>query len=137
EASSLTLSNVVFEANLTIIKGNEAGICVRVDQAKHTNYLFFVDTNGNYGLGLEDLNNAITPFQALKQGNDAAIKKGLNQSNLLAMAANGNTLSAYVNGQFVASVQDSTYTGNQLGLYGSASSPSFDVAASNVRVWKL
>jgi hypothetical protein len=135
EAPALTLSNVVFEANLTIVKGNEAGLNVRVDQAKRTNYVFFIDTNGNYELGLGNLNNIATPFQALRQGKNAAIKTGLNQSNLVALAASSNTLSAYVNGQFVASVQDSTYSSGQLGLYGDGGP--LDVAVSNVRVWKL
>ena len=65
-----------------------------------------------------------------------AWRTGLNQSNLLAIAANGDTISVYVNGQFVASVQDKTYSNGQIGIYAYGDT-GCDVAVSNVRVWKL
>jgi hypothetical protein len=138
EAPVLTLANLVFEANMTIIKGNETGLTVRVDQTKATNYLFYIDTQGNYGIGIENPNaaNQNDQFKSLSQGKNAAIKTGLNQSNLLAIAANGDAISVYVNGQFVASVQDKTYSNGQIGVYAYGDT-GCDVAVSNVRVWKL
>ncbi|GHO93566.1 hypothetical protein KSF_036140 [Reticulibacter mediterranei] len=138
EAPALTISNLVFEANLTINKGNETGLTIRVDQTKATNYLFYIDTQGNYGIGIENPNaaNQNDQYKSLNQGKNAAIKIGLNQSNLLAIAANGDTMSVYVNGQFVASVQDKTYSSGQIGIYAYGDT-GCDIAVSNVRVWKL
>jgi hypothetical protein len=138
EAPALTIGNLVFEANLTIIKGNETGLVVRVDQTKATNYLFYIDKDGNYGIGIENPNaaNQNDQYKSLSQGKNATIKTGLNQSNLLAIAANGDTISVYVNGQFVASVQDKTYSNGQIGVYAYGDT-GCDVVVSNVRVWKL
>jgi hypothetical protein len=138
EAPALTIGNLVFEANLTIIKGNETGLVVRVDQTKATNYLFHIDKDGNYGIGIENPNaaNQSDQYKSLSQGKNAAIKTGLNQANLLAIAANGDTISVYVNGQFVASVQDKTYSNGQIGIYAYGDT-GCDIAVSNVRVWKL
>ncbi len=138
EAPALTLANLVFEANLTITKGNETGLVMRVDQTKATNYLFYIDTQGNYGIGIENPNaaNQSDQFKSLNQGKNSAIKTGLNQSNQLAITANGDTISAYVNNQFVTSVQDKTYSNGQIGIYAYGDT-GCDIAVSNVRVWKL
>jgi hypothetical protein len=138
EAPALAIGNLVFEANLTIAKGNETGLTVRVDQTKATNYLFYIDKDGNYGVGLENPNaaNQNDQYKSLSQGKNSAIKTGLNQSNLLAIAANGATISVYVNGQFLASVQDKTYSNGQIGIYAYGDT-GCDIAVNNVRVWKL
>ena len=138
EAPGLTLSNVVFEATITIIQGDEAGVEVRLDQAKQTDYLALLTTDGSYGIYSENnTSNPKNPYKTLSSGKHGAIKTGLNQANVIALAANGNTISLYINGQYIDSAQDTTYKNGQLGIYGYAANNNLDVAVSNVRVWKL
>lgn len=138
EATNLTLSNVVFEATITIIQGDEAGVQVRVDQTKDTSYVASINTSGNYVI--DTLNNVPSPqnpYKILRSGQNSAIKTGLNQPNVIALAANGTTISLYINGQFIDSTTDTTYKSGQLGIYGYTSSNNMDVMVSNARVWKL
>ncbi len=76
-------------------------------------------------------------YKILSSGTNGAIKKGLNQSNLVAAVANGNTISVYVNNEFIASVQDNTYTNGQIGIYSEGDNGPADIIASNARVWRL
>ncbi len=141
EASSLVFSDVVMEANLTILKGYQSGLFIRVDQANVTGYLFFIDTNGGYSMVLVN-HSALLPtdrFKVVQSGTNAAIKKGLKQANLVALAAKGNTISAYVNNTFMYSLQDSTFHSGQIGVYAAnaVNQQPCDIVVSNVRVWKL
>jgi hypothetical protein len=140
EAPTLTLDNVILETDVTIIQGNQAGVVTRVDQTKGTGYLFFIDVQGNYTI--EIINLDATKDQdiqkVLHSGSNGAIKKGLNQTNKIALETNGSTITAFVNGQFVDSVHDTTYTHGQLGIYGFAgTTTAMDVLVSNARAWKL
>ena len=140
EAPTLTLSNVIFETDVTIIQGDQAGVVTRVDQTKGTGYLFFIDVQGNYTIELINLSTTNTQNiqKVLRSGSNGAIKKGLNQTNKIAIETNGTTISAFVNGQFIDSIQDSTYTQGQLGIYGFAGTATvMDVLVSNARAWKL
>jgi hypothetical protein len=139
EAPNLVFTNVAFEAKMTVIAGDAAGVGVRLDQKQNTGYLFIVHTQGNYVL--EALNaNAPTDAQRyiiLRQGTDASIKQGLNQTNLIALVANGTTLSGYVNNQLVATAQDSTYSSGQIGVYDEGDNQASDTIASDARAWKI
>ncbi len=138
EAASLTLSNVVFEATITIIQGDEAGVIVRADQTKQTDYLASLTTDGSYVIVSENSTaNPQNPYKTLSSGKNRAIKTGLNQANVVALAANGNTISLYINGQYVDGTTDTTYKSGQMGVYGYTANNNLDVAVSNVRVWKL
>ncbi len=57
--------------------------------------------------------------------------------NLIAAVAYGTTISVYVNNEFIASVQDNTYTNGQIGVYGEGDNGPADIIASNARVWRL
>jgi hypothetical protein len=138
EAANLTLNNVVFEATITTIQGDEAGIEVRVDQAKDTSYVASLTTDGRYVIDtVNNVPSQQSPYKILRSGQNNIIKTGLNQANVVALAASGDTISLYINGQYVDSVQDTAYKGGQLGVYGYAANNNLDVAVSNVRVWKL
>jgi len=134
EASNLVFSNLAFEAKVTILQGDAEGIDIRIDQTKGTGYLFSIDTQGNFVL---TRNDSSSQGKTLSSGSHGAINKGFNQPNLLAIVANGSTISVYVNNQFVASATDSMYTQGQIGVFGSSSNSSADVVVSDARVWTL
>lgn len=128
EASNLVFSNLAFEVKVTITQGTEAGIVVRLDQTTGTGYYFFIQGQGSFLLCKDDCSKAHT----LNSGTNGAIKTGLNQTNLLAIVANGGTISVYVNGQFITSGNDSAHTRGQIGIEAGT-----DVVAADARVWSL
>ncbi len=138
EAPQLALSNLAFEVNVTVTQGKEAGLVARFDQIKAVGYVFSVTTDGRYFIDTMDLNNKDSNkhFNILRQGSNAAIKQGLNQSNLLAIVANGSYISAFINNQFIDSLQDTSFTNGQVGIYGYGDT-GLDIAAQNARVWRI
>jgi hypothetical protein len=71
----------------------------------------------------------------LAGGSSAAIATGLNQTNVIAVVAQGNTLSILVNKQKIASASDSSFSHGQIGLFADANSHPTEVAFNDARVW--
>jgi hypothetical protein len=91
--------------------------------------------DGSYNLYLyRDLNGN---SNLLANGSPSAITRGLNQSNVLAVMAQGNTLVLYVNKQRITSVSDSTYSHGEIGLVADAFNNLTEVVFSNAKVWTL
>ena len=72
----------------------------------------------------------------IKQGNSSAIQKGLNQPNLLAVVALGNTFDLYVNNRHIDTVTDGTLSSGQIGLAAEEVRNPTDVLFRNAMVWK-
>ena len=133
EAKNLTLANFAFEVNIKIVKGDNGGIAFRINQVNKTFYAFDIAPDGSYTLEVYT-----TKFTVLSQGTNSVIKKGLNASNLLAVVANGDLITIYVNDQIIDSVHDKTFSQGQIGVLSYAGKSGInDVVASDVRVWKL
>ncbi len=132
EAKDLVLSNFAFEANIKIVKGDNGGIGFRINQVNKTFYNFDITTSGSYVL------QAYTgKYSTLSQGTNSVINKGLNQSNLVAVVANGDLITIYVNNQIIDSVHDKTFSQGQIGVLSFGDNGPTDVIASNARAWKL
>ncbi len=65
-----------------------------------------------------------------------AIKKSINQSNLLAVVAIDAKFNLYINGQHIDSISDNTFQG-YIGLRASYYSSVVEVVYSNIKVWTL
>ncbi|MBV9232149.1 MAG: hypothetical protein JOZ18_22760 [Chloroflexi bacterium] len=62
----------------------------------------------------------------------------MGQTNLIAVVAQGSTITLYVNRQQIASVTDSSYShGNIAVVAKSTDGNAAEVAYSNARVWSL
>jgi hypothetical protein len=134
----MTLANLTFEVTVTVVQGSEAGVAARFDQVKGVGYVFIITTDGHYVIDTMDFNNSDPnkQFVTLRQGSNSVIKQGLNQSNTLALVANGNSISAFVNHQFIDRATDTSFTNGQIGIYGYGD-PGADVSAQNARVWRI
>ena len=108
-------------------------ICRYVD----TNNFYFlvISSDGYYGIGkvldgehiLIDMDNML-PTDHVKQGS---------VSNAIRADCVGSTLSLYVNGQFVDSKNDSSFTSGDVGLMaGTFNTPGTDIAFDNYNVLK-
>src|SRR5579864_7199278 len=116
-AKYTNFSNFAYEVQMQIIKGDTGGIIFRADTAHSTFYKFYVSDTGNYELLLCSSN---TCHDIIATTSSPAIHQGLNQTNLVAVVALGNTITLYVNNQKIASVTDGTYSHGQIGLEASA-----------------
>ena len=136
-ASNIDLSNFAFEVQMQVIKGDGGGIDFRAQNTTTTNryYDFFIFRNGSYELDM--VNNSVT---MLKSGTTLAVNQRLNETNLVAVVAQGTSIMVYVNHQLLATVTDSTYSHGQIGVeadtYGSNGHPT-EVVYSNAKVWTL
>jgi TIR domain len=136
-AKTTNFDNFAFQVQMTIIKGDCGGLAFRGDGGIGF-YAFEVCTDGTYSLAFYTTANvpwliSPTPF--------AAINTHLNQTNVLAVIANGSKFDLYINQEHVTSIRDSTYSHGSIGV---AESPNpsdqsaeyaSDVAFSNAKVW--
>lgn len=133
-ANATAFSNFTFEVDMKIIKGDAGGVIFRVESTNPNQYYaFYTGQDGSYAL---EVVNGSTD-STLKQGSSAAIKQGLNQTNLIGVIAEANSITLYVNHQLIGSVTDHTYNHGQIGVYGVVYNQPTEVAFSNARVWML
>jgi serine/threonine protein kinase len=132
-------SNFVYEVQMKIIKGGLGGIMFRADSAQGKFYLFGIDQTGGYSFLLYTAGNGLnnTHYTFLKKASSSAIEEGLNQINLIAVVAKGSTITLYVNHQRIDTVNDSTYSHGQIGLFGYPYNIPIEVAFNNARIWTL
>ncbi len=134
--ASPDFSNFAFEVEMTIIKGDIGGIGFRFGNTLHTKYEFYVAQNGTVELFVAQ--GTATTKTLVEPVVSPAVHQGLNQTNIIAVVAQGNTITLYANRQQIASVTDNTYSHGQIGLYASsyatAGHPT-EVVYSNARVW--
>ncbi len=134
-ADTTNFSNFAFEVQMQIIKGDYGGLVFRTENTNPNQYYAFtVGQDGSYFLN--KANGADYP--TLTSGTSATINQGLNQTNLVAVVAQGNTITLYVNHHQIANVTDSTFSHGQIGFLaspqGSGGHPT-EVVFSNARVW--
>lgn len=133
-ASSSNFSNFAFEAQMTILKGDAGGVIFRVENTNPNQYYnFSIRQDGLYNL--EVVNGSGGP--TLTEGSNPAIKQGLNETNLIAVVAQGPNIALYVNHQLLGKVTDSSYSRGPLGLFAVVYTQPTEVAFSNAKVWTL
>src|SRR5713226_9502843 len=137
-ANASNLSNFVVEARMQVVKGDGGGIVFRVTSTNPNNeyYEFVIFQDGSYDFYLVT-GNSSSDSKTLSSGSNPAITHGLNQTNLIAVVAKGNSIMLYVNHQPIAKVTDSTYTGGKIGFVAYPNTNPTDVAFSNLKVWRL
>jgi len=127
-------SNFAFEVQMKVIQGDCGGMVFRADSNSGKLYFFEVCQDGTY-LFSRYLDFTGNNVKDLAGGSSAAITTGLNQTNVIAVVAQGSTLSIYVNKQKIASASDSTFTHGQIGLFAESTNHPTDAAFNNVKVW--
>lgn len=130
-----SFSNFTFEVQVKILKGDCGGIVVRADANTGKLYLFEICQDGTYNVFIyRDFNGNSTN---LANGPFPAIHQGLNQSNSIAVVAQGSSLTLYVNKQKVVSVTERSYSQGAIGMVADAYNNPTQVAFSNARLWTL
>jgi len=133
---SSDFSNFVFEIQMKIITGDGGGITFRTDttHSRYSGYTLFILQNKHYQLILYK-NGGYA--KTLTSGTSKAIKQGLNQTNVIAVVAQGGTIELYANHQFIAHLNDDTYSQGQIGFIANAVSSPADAVYANAKIWAL
>jgi len=127
-----SFSSFAYQVQMTIITGDSGGIIFRADAAASKYYIFRIGQDGSYELGSYG-----DQQQTLKNGTSSAINTGLNQSNLIAVVANGSNIDLYVNLHHIDSVSNSTFTSGQVGVAAYSTNGTTEIAFNNAMVWGL
>ncbi len=129
-AKSTNFSNLAFEVQMRIIQGDCGGVIFRFQEPNNgTFYHFAVCQDGMYAL------YDSYDITLIQPNSSSAIHTGLNQSNLIAVVANGSTLDLYVNNQKIDSVSDSAHSQGQIGVAATDVNSPTEVVFSNAKVW--
>jgi len=127
---STNFSNLAFEVQMRIIQGDCGGVIFRFQEPNNgTFYHFAVCQDGMYAL------YDSYDITLIQPNSSSAIHTGLNQSNLIAVVANGSTLDLYVNNQKIDSVSDSAHSQGQIGVAATDVNNPTEVVFSNAKVW--
>jgi hypothetical protein len=131
-AIQLNLSNFVFQAQMAIVSGDMGGLMFRANISSNIEgYLFGLHQNGSYSL----INWGENNFQLLAQASSTALRKGLNQANLITVIARGSNIYLFVNRQYLGSVIDNAYHSGYIGMFVAESQKPTEVAFSHMQVW--
>jgi hypothetical protein len=133
-AEATTFGELAYQVQMTILKGDRGGIFFRQVGSQGPYYYFSITVTGSYELDASTDGKNLT---ILRKGTSSAIKTGLNQSNLLAVVAQGSMIDLYVNGQHIDQISDTTSSSGLIGVAADASHQPAEVAFSNAQVWAL
>ena len=123
---------------MTIAQIGSGGILFRTHLAMSKTYYFSVGADGSYALRVY-----VDPFiehaRKLTPNNSttSAIHIGLNQTNTIAVVANGPILDLYVNLQHIATFHNSALNSGQIGVFAENDGIPVEVVFSNAKVWTL
>lgn len=115
-ASKSNFSNFVYQTEITLVQGTTAGLIFRMNSTKHTGYFFQIAANGDFSLWRIDSPTAPLVQIPKSFGSASAIRKGLNQPNVIAVIANGSNIICYVNNLQVLNTHDTTYPAGSVGV---------------------
>ncbi len=130
-AEAVNFADFTYEVQMTILKGDRGGLFFRQVGTQGPYYYFSMKTDGSYEL---DSFTGRTRL-VLQQGTSPAIKTGLNQTNLLAVVAQGSSITVYINGQNIAQISDSTTSQGLIGLAADPTDQPAEVAFIDAKVW--
>lgn len=137
-ASATNFSDLLLQVQIIIVSGHSGGVVFRADATNDYEYQFRISTDGTYILNKYVVENGAPAVKSLLSGTSPAIVKGANQSNLVAVLAQGDAIAVYINKKYVDSTNDATYHQGQIGVYADSDPSSVvDASFNKLEVWKL
>ncbi len=134
-AKATNFTNFLFQIKMTFLQGIYGGIFFRSDPGNSKYYLLrFGRDTGSYDLYVYTDKQA-SNAKRLLDGTSDNFNTGLNQANLIAVLARGNTITLYVNSTYVDSANDSTFAGGQIGVFAEDNQEASEISFSQAQVW--
>lgn len=133
-AKATNFTNFVYEVQVNLVSGDYAGITFCANTANGSYYFFYIKTDGTYALKTfsGDQETGI-----LTKSASSVIQTGLNSFNTLAVVVQNGTISLYVNQRLIDTVNDSTYSQGQIGVFAGNDVNFAEAVFSNAKVWTL
>jgi hypothetical protein len=135
-AQNTSFHNFGYEVEATLYQGDYVGIIFRAPSSLDSHYyLFRISTDGTCILK-RYVDRVDAHAILLDSGTNAQFHRGTGQSNTLAVVAQDQRLTLYINRQVVTSVLDQAYSEGQIGvLAGNDTHPPAEAAFQNAKVW--
>lgn len=126
-AQSLSYKNFTIQVAMKITSGsaNDGGGVIFRDNGKGS-YRFRVNLDGTWDCAPLNIS-----------GSSTAIKKGLNQTNILTIVAQGSDLYFFINQKYITHVTDTSFSAGRLGLMAVDWNGTTNVMFNNIKVWQL
>lgn len=105
---------------------------MRSDDTGQNFYYFMIGSDGSYALNIARGNRF---EKTVKSGSSGAIKLDLNNPYQVAVIARGSTFELWVNGTFIATAYDTTYTSGQIGVIADSTYALTKVSVAQAQVW--
>lgn len=132
-ADATSFSHFVYQVTMSIDSGNEGGIVFRANPAKSQYYLFRIDVNGDYTLDLYQGNT----YTRLTSGTSDAIIEGVGVSNQLAVIADKDALSLFVNQNYIGGASNQALSAGAIGVAAVNTALPATASFTSAEVWKL
>ncbi|GCE06803.1 nSTAND1 domain-containing NTPase [Dictyobacter aurantiacus] len=135
-SAGIALKDFSFQVDMTILQGDAGGVAFRLASTRlQQYYVFGISRRGTYTFRL---NNGFKDSDVLKKGRSSAIHSGLNQRNVLAVVAQGQTFDLYVNHVHIDTIKNDVLAQGFFGLVAIIDTPNLtEIAFKNARVWSL
>jgi hypothetical protein len=132
-AHNSNFSNFLYQVQMSIVKGSYGSLIFRSDDAASNFYIFRAGQDGvvTFAKYRNGVNTEIRHSPSL------AFKQGPNQTNLLAVIAQGSHLIFYVNAQYVFDVNETTFGSGEIGLVAGSIGDPTEVVYNNAKIWVL
>lgn len=132
------VTDFAFQVQVTIIKGDTAGLWFRQTQLNPRSYDFFFSSTGQCGLFLGNASNMGSIQSLLNLQRCAGISTDVKQANLITVIARKSDIYLYINKQYVAHVVDNSAASGSIGVFGiNRQKAAADAAFSNLQIWNL
>lgn len=129
-------SNFTAQVQMQFVQGDCGGIIFRANPDLSQFYLFRICQDGSYVL-LNYVDNTNADAVTLAENSSSSIQTGSGASNLLAVVANNNQFSLYVNKQLIYSAVDSSYSNGHIAFFAQSEGNYTEVAFTNLEVWNI
>jgi hypothetical protein len=151
-ATASDYANFVYQVQMTLTRatstGDSGGIVFRGNIPNKQFYFLEIFATGNYAFyrcpGTQGMCAPLSSSTMTGVGPIPSFRTGLNQPNTIAVVANGNTFTIYVNNQLVVdpivdTAADPTYSHGTIGMMAREKNVNAitDVTFNDVKIWKL
>ncbi|HEU5376263.1 MAG TPA: TIR domain-containing protein [Ktedonobacteraceae bacterium] len=126
-------SNLAIRIDMTILKGNCGGIAFRFNITQSVGYVFYLCSNKTYGLA-----KYLSATKHVNLITATTLPTSLQRASELAVVALGSSISLFLNGQKLNTINDNQYiTQSAVGLVAQDQQQTTEVLFHNLNIWSV
>ncbi|WP_220192784.1 family 16 glycoside hydrolase [Ktedonospora formicarum] len=134
-AQGINLTNFALQVEVAQIQGQSAGLLFYIQDTFSAFYAFQIDKGGSYQLTVYT-DNTRSGARIILRNTSSAIKTAPEDNNVLGLRAHNGRFDLYINGFYIQSATDNTYTKGYLGLFVDAQyDASTEAVFKNLKIW--